>query len=215
VTRLGLVAVALVLLTSAAYAQDPPPRIGPWVLDLHATMPSFPQTQAVADSYGVQLGELPSRGLGVHAAAYVYPYQWKVVTFGVGADMLAARARVTDPPLDVDVFGRTTVATFTQIAPDLSFNFGDGEGWSYISGGIGPSVWAVVPDGGPILDVNNERVAAINYGGGAHWFMKHQPRLAFSFDVRFYDVKLTQPANGLPGRPHTKLLFFSAGISLK
>ena len=53
----------------------------------------------------------------------------------------------------------------------------------------------------------------INYGGGARWFIKQH--LAFSLDVRLYDIGSGTPQLGYPGGPGTVLLMFSAGISVK
>jgi len=56
------VAVSLVLLAilapRPAGAQDPPPRIGPFVLDLHATKPRFPNDPLLAASRGLALALL-------------------------------------------------------------------------------------------------------------------------------------------------------------
>lgn len=206
---------AVLCFASLAAAQDPPPKIGPWVLDIQGTVPSFPQDQALADSRAVQLVELPHHGLGLHGGAHVYPLRWKAVTFGVGVDVTAARARNKDPLIGGTVPGRPTTETLTHIAPELSFNFGTGRGWSYVSGGIGPSVWSVVPEGGLTVDANSERLKTINYGGGARWFMKHH--MAFSVDVRFYAINpaLSSASQGLPPGPRKTLLIIGAGISLK
>ena len=98
-------------------------------------------------------------------------------------------------------------------APQLSFNFGTGHGWSYLSGGIGRSTWSIVPDGRDPLNADRERLETINYGGGARWFVK--PHLAFSVDARFYAIYPGTPDGGRPGGPRTTLLIVGAGISVK
>jgi hypothetical protein len=204
----------LVSFVPAAAAQEPPPRIGPFVLDLHGTIPRFPSdSEQLAQSRGLQLNELPGTGLGLHAGAHVYFLKWKAITFGVGADLTVARAHQNPPQVAEDVFARAVTERFTHIAPQLSFNFGDGDGWSYISGGIGPSTWSVVPDGQVGKDPDVERIQTINYGGGARWFIKRH--LAFSFDVRFYAINPATPLPGLPNSPRTTLLIMGAGISVK
>lgn len=214
---LSLFVLPLVLLMSfvhAAAAQEPPPRIGPFVLDVHGTIPRFPgDSEQLAQSRGLQLNELPGAGLGLHTGAHVYLLKWKAVTFGVGADLTIARAHQKPPQVAEDVFARAVTERFTHIAPQLSFNFGDGDGWSYISGGIGPSTWSVVPDGQLAKDPDVERLQTINYGGGARWFIKRH--LAFSFDVRFYAINPATPLPGLPNSPRTTLLIMGAGISVK
>jgi hypothetical protein len=200
----------------AAIAQDAPPRIGPFVIDVHGTVPRFPSNSSqLAGSRNVLLGELPGSGLGIHAAAEVYVFSWKAVTFGLGADLTRARARSGATRLSADTVGRPVTEDFTHVAPELSFNFGTGNGWSYLSGGIGPGTWSVIPDGSSAIPTDVERLQTINYGGGARWFIK--PHLAFSFDVRFYAVNPSTPIPGssLPTSPRTTLVFMGAGISVK
>jgi len=49
------------LAANRALAQDPPPRIGPFVVDLHATIPRFPQDLQLAQSRDMPLAELHDR----------------------------------------------------------------------------------------------------------------------------------------------------------
>ena len=212
--RLALATVMFVLSVRTGAAQDPPPKIGPFVLDLHGTMPRFKSDdQQLADSRGLALAELPGSGLGIHAGAHIYPLKWRAVTFGVGADLTLARSH--HPPQQVSDLSslRATTERFAHLAPQLSFNFGDGDGWSYLSGGIGTSQWSVVRDGSGALPPDIERLKTINYGGGARWFIKRH--LAFSFDVRFYAIDPSTPLLGLPNGPRTTLLIIGAGVSVK
>jgi hypothetical protein len=205
-----VMAAAVLLLASAARAQDPPPRIPLIALDLHGTLPFFPKNEELARSRNLVFPyELPGTGLGAHGALTLYPLKWKAVTFGVGIDAAVGRASRSAETY------RPTTETFAHIAPEISFNFGNGNGWSYISGGLGPSVWSIAADGEPPLAANTERLKTINYGGGARWFIK--PHLAFSLDVRFYAINPStpDPVAGLPAGPRTRLLVMGAGISLK
>jgi hypothetical protein len=95
----------------------------------------------------------------------------------------------------------------------VSFNFGSGDGWSYISGGVGQSVWSVVPDGRAPLLPDVERLRTFNYGGGARWFMKRH--VAFTFDVRFHEIHPGGAERGLVLQPRTTMLVMGAGLSLK
>jgi hypothetical protein len=97
--------------------------------------------------------------------------------------------------------------------PQFSLNFGNGHGWSYISGGIGQSTWALTPAGQEGFPPDSEPLKTINYGVGARWFMKDH--LAFSFDVRFYVIDPSTPYAGFPASPRLRQTVFSAGISLK
>ena len=218
IVALALVAFPFCAARAAAQDPEPPPRIGPFVADVYGTIPLFPQDEELAASRGLSLAELPRRGIGIHGGAHVYVLKLKAVTFGLGVDVTAARAHkdaipTADPPT------RDVTETFTHIAPQLSLNFGTGKGWSYLSGGIGTSVWSILPDGTSAEGPNNERLRTVNYGGGARWFLN--PHLAFSVDARFYQMDpgtgFVDPVTG-EGRisgPRTTLLFIGAGISLK
>jgi hypothetical protein len=205
------IAISMALLVARpAAAQDPPPRIGPYVVDLHATVPRFPKNVQLAASRDMDLLELPGSGLGVQIGVHVYPIRWRAVTFGIGGEFATGRARNTP----VAAALRPATERFTTVAPQLSFNFGTGTGWSYISGGLGQSTWAVVPQGQEGFAADSEKLKTINYGGGARWFMK--THLAFSFDVRFYAINPGTPfVAGALGSPRTTLLVIGAGISVK
>ena len=213
--RMGAVAFSLVLLAMmaprSALAQDPPPRIPLVVLDLHATVPRFPDDPLLGDSRGLALAELPGSGLGVQMGIHVYPLRWRAVTFGIGGEVTLGRSRETPP--DGSQYIRATEERFGSIAPQISFNFGTGNGWSYISGGIGQSVWSLIPAGQDGYPSDTERLQAINYGGGARWFMKRH--VGFSFDVRFYAINPGTPVFGFPASPRTTLTVIGAGVSVK
>jgi hypothetical protein len=158
----------------------------------------------------MDLLELPGIGLGLQIGVHVYPIRWRAVTFGIGGEFATGRARNTP----VAAALRPATERFTTVAPQLSFNFGTGTGWSYISGGLGQSTWAIVPQGQERFAADSEKLKTINYGGGARWFMK--THLAFSFDVRFYAINPGTPfVVGALGSPRTTLLVIGAGVSLK
>jgi hypothetical protein len=217
-------AAALVVLCAApeALAQEPPPRIPFLVFDLHVTIPRFPSDDTqLADSRQMQVAELPGAGLGLRAAAQIHLLKVKAVTFGIGAEVATGHASQTPPegsaatpPL------RPADERFSTFAPQLSFNFGNGNGWSYISGGIGYSRWELTPEGAVPPDVaagvegaNSEALKTINYGGGARWFAKKH--LAFTVDARFYGIDAGQPVGATPGSPRTTLFVLGVGISVK
>lgn len=205
--------VALVTcLTVCTYAsaQTTPPRIGPFVVDLRGTFPSFPGDGQLAQSRGLNMVDLPGTGLGVDVGAHLYLFKWHAVTFGVGGELMIGRARAT--PLAPGT-GRAVTERFTTLSPQLSLNFGKGTGWSYLSGGIGQSTWSIVPDGATARLADEERLKTLNYGGGARWFAKRH--LAFTFDVRFYAINPGTPQFGFPGSPRTTLLVIGAGVSVR
>ncbi len=197
-----------------ANAQQREPRIGPVALDLRVVLPKFPSDPLLAESRGLNQVELPGLGIGLDGGLHVYLVKWRAITFGVGGEVMASRAHSAPQSAAGQAgFGSPVTEQFVTYAPQLSFNFGTGHGWSYISGGIGQSIWSVVHDGEPERGADQERLRTIDYGGGARWFIKSH--LAFSFDVRFYDIDPGTPELGFPGGPRTRLLVLGAGISLK
>jgi hypothetical protein len=192
-----------------AAAQEPAPL--PFlVVDLQGATLAFPKDALLASSRGLNQAELPARALGGNIAVHIFPLKVRAVTFGLGGRLTMAQARQT-PAAETNL--RPVTERFTYLGPQLSFNFGTGAGWSYLSGGIAASTWSLVADGTTVLPQNDERLKTIDYGGGARWFAK--PHLAFSLDVRFYAVSPSSPASGLPGGPRTTLFVFGAGVSLK
>ena len=197
----------------AASGQDQPPRIGPFVIDIRGTAPNFPSDELLAASRGLSVAELPGRGLGLDGGAHLYLFKWRVITFGVGAQATFARASSSAVVQDGVETARAVTSWFTSFTPQLSFNFGTGDGWSYISGGLGTSVWSTVPNGQDPLPGDEERLKTLNYGGGARWFAKDH--LAFTFDLRFYAVNAQDAIAGRPAYPKVTLMIISAGVSFK
>ncbi len=170
----------------------------------------FPNNLQLAASRGLNQAELPGRGLGFDVGAHVYPLRWGAMTLGFGGQATFSRARRT-PDADTLTLGATT-ERFTSVAPQVSFNFGSGHGWSYLSGGISTAKWSVVPDRRATLPLDEEQLKTINYGGGARWFAR--PHVAFSFDVRFYAINPSS-TGVLVTSPRTTLLIVGAGVSIK
>ena len=195
-----------------AFAQAPPPRIPYFVADIHATVPKFPSSPQLAESRNLTLAELPGPGLGAQIGVHLYPLRWRAITFGIGGEVAGSRSRFT-PPSENAASLHTSEEKFLTAAPQLSFNFGNGHGWSYLSGGIGYSQWSLIPDGREPYPGDTERLKTINYGGGARWFAKSH--LAFSFDVRFYAINPGSGYLGYPGSPRTTLVIVGAGLSIK
>ena len=215
--RGGAVLLALVFSLAAsahARAQEPPPRIGPFVVDLHGIVPMFTDDPILAQSRGLNQVELPGSGLGASVGVHVYLVRVKGVTVGVGGEATASRSRSAPiSAADQTTELRGVREEFRSIAPQLSLNFGNGNGWSYLSVGVGRARWSVVPDGADPLPPDDEVLKTVDYGGGARWFIKKH--LAFSLDVRMHEIKNGAPQEGRPGSPHTLLLVIGAGISVK
>ena len=208
-------ALTLALLAApCAHAQDAPKPIGPFVVDVRGTRLRFPSdNQGLADSRGLEVQELPGSGFGLDIGAHVYPLRFKRVTIGAGGQLTVGRSHGAGQVQDGLTVYRPVTERYTEIAGQVSFNFGTGSGWSYLSGGFGPGVWSIVPAGRTELQSDQERLRVYNYGGGARWFAKSH--LAFTFDVRFHDIYPGSSSFGFPGSPRVKMLVVGAGVSLK
>jgi len=196
----------------AAFAQDPPPPLPRVVVDLHGLIPSFPNDAVqLASSRGLSISELPGAGFGGRAGVHLYLFKIRVVTVGVGGEATYSGSGSTP------VEGTTGLVPVSErlrtAAGQLSLNFGSGHGWSYLSGGAGRSQWSLHAAGDPDSSADTESLPTVNYGGGARWFAKKH--LAFSVDVRIYEIQPGSPSGARPGSPRTRLFVVGAGISLK
>jgi hypothetical protein len=207
---IGALAAVFASWSRSAAAQDPPPPIPFFVVDVHGTTLGFPDDAQLAASRGLAPAELPGRGFGGDLAVHVFPFRYRAVTFGLGGRLMSTRAHQNQNP---ETLLRPVTERFTYLGPQLSFNFGTGSGWSYLSGGLAASTWSVAVDGQPPSPADEERLKTLDYGGGARWFAK--PHLAFSFDVRFYAVSPRSSVKGLPAGPRTTLFVIGAGVSFK
>ena len=203
-------------LSRPALAQDPPPPF-PWVVvDVHGSFPRFPSDNPeLAASRNMNVAELPGTGLGAQFGVHVYPVRTRIVTIGLGGELAIGHSSQTPLPA-TDSTGtnplRPSEEHLTSLSPQLSLNFGNGSGWSYLSAGLGVSTWSLSTEDLGDYPPNSDRLKTFNWGGGARWFVK--PHLAFSFDVRFYSIS-PGSAYIFPATPHTRLLIIAAGISLK
>ena len=69
--RLVAALVVSLIVCSRASAQQPPPRIGPFVVDLRVNFPGFPtDSSAARRSRGIGVTDLPGRGLGIEVGAH-------------------------------------------------------------------------------------------------------------------------------------------------
>ncbi len=214
-------AVLFVFASPAAFAQEPPPPLPHVVVDMHGLVPVFPNdAQQLADSRGLaSVTELPGAGLGGKVGVHLYFFKWKAVTVGVGGEALVGHSSSTPESPALTLLDGTMIPLvavderLTSADGQLSLNFGTGHGWSYLSGGVGRSHWSVHPAGQPETAADRESLPTINYGGGARWFAKKH--LAFSLDVRVYEIQPGTATATAPGSPRTRLFVVGAGISLK
>ena len=222
---LGIFAAA----PAAAQIAAPGPP-GPYVIDVRGATSAIPQDAGFFPPVPTAT-ILPSRGYGIDVGAHVYLMRLGPGRLGIGASALLVRgiaspavpasgstSASTAPPARPDV-----EATLIDVAPQLSFNFGSAEGWSYVSAGVGRAQLltgtSAFGGGGsgttmtPAQAIESGTLSSTNVGGGARWFTK--AHMAFSFDVRVHLVSAGAAEGTVPATPRTTLLVASAGISLR
>ena len=158
--------LAGVLLGTQVEAQGlTPGKPGPFVIDVRGVTSGIPASPGLYPDLGDQF-VVPARGFGFDVGAHIYLFSLGPARLGIGANYIEVRGTAADAD-----------ATLQTIAPQLSFNFGTSDGWSYLSLGAGT---ARVNAGAEASS------SAINAGGGARWFLKRH--LAVGFDVRFHMI---------------------------
>jgi hypothetical protein len=194
IRSLSRLTLALVLTISfpvipvAAQSINPGPP-GPFVFDIRAATSGIPSSDALFPDLAV--GELvPTRGFGGSIGGHVYAIQIGPTRLGIGADVMLVRGSTS-----------AVSSTFLSLDPQLSVNFGTSEGWSYLSAGVGPV--RVNSDPAGVSDT----VRAINWGGGARWFLG--PHLGVGFDVRVRHLAASEVL------PKGTVLSAAVGISMK
>ena len=216
-TALWLCPIALLVgFPLDAIAQPTAGPISRFVVDARGSLARFKANVAISDALGVDATTLPTRGLGIGVGAHWYPIRLRRITFGVGVEYARAgnsrTTTVTDENTDTKTEGPTLTTRFTSFSPQLSFNFGRDEGWSYISGGLGSARITTERADSPV-PATAGRTRALNYGGGARWF--NSPRLAFTFDVRFYAISPREETTTVPAYPRAKFMVLSAGVAFR
>jgi hypothetical protein len=203
----------LLFLVPASASAQPRQPIGRFAADVRGIFARHKAEPSVATDLGVVPANMPTRSFGLSGDVHFYPWRLKKITFGVGGELVIARgSRTVEPTTATAPQGPAVRRHFSELSPQISFNFGHRNGWSYISGGIGRSKLYVERDDAPVSDPPNRKT--INYGAGARWFTNHH--VAFSIDLRWYAVspQLATP-NGGVAQPRTTLMVLSAGIGLR
>ena len=216
------VAVLALLLSAVPAAAQSPDRLPWFTVDLHAATVGLPQAEGWVPDVPPDT-QLPGRSWGVGAGATVYPLRLGFMTFGIGASILTAKG--SSESLTITTGSGPTAASrvtpvvhtgITNVTPQLSINFGRRLGWSYLSAGLGPTKVtsrSETVDKTPGVTMPEAWNQAINFGGGAKWFMK--PRLGASFDVRFVKLGSRSATDTLPSARRTQVWNISAGISIQ
>ena len=137
--RVVLAIALLAAAASPAYAQskDPLPTC---VVDVRGLFAKLGQDTTTAADLGVAAQQLPGTAIGAAVGVNFYPLKKKKMSLGFGAEGLLARA-VAQQAANAQtgaVEGPRIERRFQGISGTVSLNFGHGQGWSYVSAGIGP-----------------------------------------------------------------------------
>jgi len=201
-----LVVVALAARPAAGQSTSAP---GPWVLDVRAATSGVPGDAAFYPA--LTAASVPSRGYGADIGGHFYTFTIGPGRVGFGANVLIIRSTGTGSGAsgDPDSSQRLTVNLRT-ISPQVSFNFGSRDGWSYLSAGLGAASIATETQGTTSGSVESGWLRSVNFGGGVRWFIK--PRLAFGFDVRAQKIAA---GSGTTPTPASTVTSVSAGLSIR
>jgi hypothetical protein len=203
-------------LPATAFAQDTQPEdlpIGRYVADARVQFPKFKQDPAISGALGVATDNLPTRGFGFVFGAHWYPLRLGIMTLGLGGEISkAGRDKTKNTGTETAPVDVTVNTSFSAVSPQVSFNFGARDGWSYISGGIGWSNLTTQRVDHPLPDPESG-IKTINYGGGARWFFKKH--LAVNFDIRFHAVNPQLSTATRPGYPRMTIMSWVGGISVR
>ena len=214
--------VILILLIATPVSAQAPERLPWFTVDAHAATVGLPQAEGWVPEVSADT-ELPGRNWGLSTGVTVYPFRLGIITFGAGASVIVGKGSSQSLTITSGSGSNATTRTtpvvhtgITSLVPQLSINFGRKLGWSYLSAGLGVSRVTSRADAvgsRPAIEVPEAWNSALNFGGGARWFMK--PHLGAGFDVRF--VKLgSRPATAtLPAAKRTQVWNISAGISIQ
>jgi len=211
--RVVLAIALLAAAVSPAYAQpkDPLPT---FVVDVRGLFAKLGQDTTTAADLGVAAQELPGTAIGGAAAVNFYPLKKEKMSLGFGAEGLLARATAQQAANAQTgaVEGPRIERRLQGISGTISLNFGHGQGWSYVSAGIGPLRFQTFAGDLPSGAATPFQMTQ-NFGAGARWFTNNH--VAFCFDLRFYLTKPEQTTIEYAGRLRQRVLVISAGVSIK
>lgn len=214
-SRACIAAVSVFITLAAAtpaWAQQTqqPDTIPAFVFDARGAVAMLKQSDSTAASFGSAPEALPRRGIGLVGGLHVYPIRHGHFAFGLGGELLLTRASRQEKDAAGMPVGLAIRRRLESLSGQISFNFGHRNGWSYLSGGMGPLNFDTYLDG----DIpDGLRRPTLNYGAGARWF--NADHLAFSVDMRFYATSPANPTLIVGERERQTVLVISAGIAIK
>jgi hypothetical protein len=221
-----LTAAALILVAATPSLAQPVEELIPrLVADLQGSWGGLPASEGWVPEVPATT-PIPNRGFGIAFGAHVYPLRFGKVTFGAGVSVMTSRGTGDPSGVVISTTGTTVVtgeATLpvvktrtTSVEPQLSINFGHRFGWSYLSAGYGPvridsSASAIGTL--PAAAAPDRWNPALNFGGGARWFMKQH--LGANFDVRFTKLSSRAATATAPFAKRAQIVNLLVGISLQ
>jgi hypothetical protein len=206
VARAVVIALAVTATPGAAQTVAPP---GPWIVDIRAVTSSVPTDLTFYPA--VDATVVPSRGFGLDVGGHIYLFTFGPSRVGVGANVVVIRSTATEPASgERDLPEERLSLNMRTVAPQVSFNFGSRDGWSYLSAGLGLASVTTRVEGTSTSERSSGQLRSINFGGGARWFLS--PRLAFGFDVRAHKIAAARGDQPTPG---VTAVAVSAGLSLR
>ena len=223
--RHSLLVLLALLVAAPAAAQAPKEPLPRFVFDLHAGKVGLPTAEGWVPVVSA-VTPLPGRAWGLAGGANVYLLKLGVMTFGAGVHVATGRGNgklLTVPTARGATPATPTIPTIpivttqvTSLLPQVSMNFGHKLGWSYLSAGYGrtkvsSSKSAVGAIAGEVVPESWN--PALNFGGGAKWFMKRH--LGASFDVRFTKLSSRGETATLPSAKRTQMVTLAVGISIQ
>lgn len=210
----GSVVFTVLALAAArpAAAQQAPRPLPIMVADVRGFYTGLGQDPVTATDLQVSSDQLPGRVFGGAVGVHLYPLRKGSFAFGIGGEGVLAgghaqRAETTTTPA-----GPIVQQQLRGFSVQISLNFGHRDGWSYLSAGTGPMIFATyLGDTRPADDPPHS--STINLGGGARWFFKSH--LAFTFDIRFYQTRPENTFGAYGARARNQLMVMSGGISIR
>jgi hypothetical protein len=209
---LAALSAGLMATAAPAFAQAPSPKPLPFlVVDFRAARASIGRDTTTAEDLDVDTSQLPGSGFAFSGGLHVYPFRRHGFAIGVGAEGISTGATRLNSANSEGVVTAELKRRLTGVSGVISLNFGGRDGWSYLSGGLGPlrfeSTSSEVPHGEAPYTMTQ------NAGGGARWFINRH--LAAGFDLRFY---LTRPSGGLAdvaGRNRLTVRVIAIGVTFR
>ena len=203
---------AIALAPTSALAQSAPPKPLPFIVfDVRVARASMGTDPATAEALGIEADELPGGGLAFSAGVHTYPFRRQGFAIGLGAEGVLAHAKKTGGTDSNGNIAPDLARRFEGISGVLSLNFGGRDGWSYLSGGLGPLRFETTSS--LVSHGTAPATTTPNVGGGARWFVK--PHMAAGFDVRLYLTQSAATTAVSAGRDRMRVIIFAAGITLR